>query len=162
VTVERGGSSLRHLGKTSFLFFAGGGIYYGMEWVYKTIFNGSGITHWSMAVVGGLMFLAVGAINEIFSWETPLLLQGLLAAVMITVVEFMSGLYLNLKLGLGIWDYSNLPFNLLGQICPQFFVVWFFAGIVAVILDDYLRYWLFHEERPHYRIFTERNGCKKK
>ena len=24
---------------------------------------------------------------------------------------------------------------------------------MAVILDDYLRYWLFKEEKPHYRLF---------
>ena len=24
---------------------------------------------------------------------------------------------------------------------------------LTVILDDYLRYWLFKEEKPHYRLF---------
>ena len=43
--------------------------------------------------------------------------QMLICSIIITAVEFTSGLILNVWLGLGIWDYSNMPFNILGQIC---------------------------------------------
>lgn len=49
--------------------------------------------------------------------------------------------------------YSNLPGNFMGQICPQFTAAWVLLSVVAVVLDDWLRYWLFGEERPHYKIW---------
>lgn len=48
--------------------------------------------------------------------------------------------------------YSNLPGNLLGQICPQFTVLWFFLSAVAVYLDDWIRYLLWGEKRPKYKF----------
>jgi uncharacterized membrane protein len=78
--------------------------------------------------------------------------QSLIGALLTTFVELISGLILNVWLGLGIWDYSNLPFNFMGQICLPFFFAWIALSCVAIILDDYLRYWLFHEEKPHYQL----------
>ena len=112
-----------------------------------------GYTHWTMGVVGGICFLLIGLINEYLSWETPLWLQGIIGASIITVLEFISGVVLNIWLDLGIWDYSKIPFNLLGQICLTFTIAWFFLSIAAIILDDYLRYWLFKEEKPRYKLF---------
>ena len=31
-----------------------------------------GYSHWAMFVLGGLCFLALGFINEVLSWDTPL------------------------------------------------------------------------------------------
>ena len=112
-----------------------------------------GHTHWTMGILGGACFVLIGLINEILSWETPLLVQGLIGSGIITVLEFISGVILNIWLGLGIWDYSQMPFNLLGQICLPFTIAWFFLSIAAIILDDYLRYWLFKEEKPRYKLF---------
>lgn len=98
------------------------------------------------------MFLSVGLINEILPWSMSIILQGIIGSIMITLVEFLSGCYLNLYLMLGIWDYSQLPFNILGQVCLQFSLIWIILSILAVVVDDYLRYWLFDEEKPHYRL----------
>ena len=35
---------------------------------------------------------------------------------------------------------------------PKFFMVWVFVAVVGIILDDYLRYWLFKEKKPKYEI----------
>lgn len=75
---------------------------------------------------------------------------------MVTVAEFVAGLILNVWLGLGIWDYSDMPGNILGQICPQFSFAWLGLSLVAIVLDDWLRYWLFREDKPHYTIFIWR------
>ena len=56
-------------------------------------------------------------------------------------------------LGLGVWDYSGMLLNYKGQICLPFSILWIFVSIAAVVLDDWLRYWLFGEERPHYTLF---------
>ena len=60
------------------------------------------------------------------------------------------------RLGLNIWDYSNMPLNLWGQICLPFSCLWFFLSAVAIILDDELRYNIFGEEKPHYYFWRKK------
>ena len=112
-----------------------------------------GHTHWTMGVVGGVCFVLIGLINEVFTWGTPLCLQSIIGATIVTVLEFISGVVLNIWLRLGIWDYSRMPFNLLGQICLPFSVIWIGLSVLAIVLDDYLRFYLFKEEKPHYKLF---------
>ncbi|BAK99467.1 hypothetical protein OBV_22690 [Oscillibacter valericigenes Sjm18-20] len=144
--------TMKRLVKAAVLAAIGGLTYYGIEWIYKTLVSG-GRTHWSMAVIGGVMFLLIGSINEFIPWEMPLLLQGIIGSVAITAVELLAGIYLNLFLKLGIWDYSRMPFNLWGQICLPFSLIWVLLSVVAVILDDWVRYFLWGEVRPHYTVF---------
>lgn len=130
--------------KRTILWLIGGILYYLIEILFR------GYSHWSMVIVGGICFLCIGEINEIISWKTLLWKQGIIGSIIITVIEFLSGCFLNIFLKLNVWDYSNIPFNLLGQICLPFTILWFFLSIIGIILDDYLRYWLFHEEKPRY------------
>ncbi len=137
---------MKSIAKHGVLFLIGGAIYIFIELAFR------GRSHWTMFLMGGLLFIAIGQMNEGFTWEMPLLLQGAIGGVMITGAELVAGLILNVWLGLGIWDYSNLPLNLWGQISLPFSLAWVGLAMVAVIIDDYLRYWLFGEEKPHYRI----------
>lgn len=91
-----------------------------------------------------------GMLNEVIPWEMPLPEQMIICAVNITAVEFVAGMILNVWLNLNVWDYSNMPLNIMGQICLPFSVAWFFLSAVGIIMDDYLRYWIFGEEKPHY------------
>ena len=111
-----------------------------------------GYSHWTMALVGGLCFIAIGAINEYIPWEMGFVQQCFIGACNVTGIEFVAGLILNVWLELGIWDYSNLPFNIMGQVCLPFFFAWVALSAVAIVVDDYLRYWLFNEEKPHYQL----------
>ena len=122
----------------------GGLIYALIELVFR------GRTHWTMLIVGGLCFWLIGLVNEVIPWEVVFWKQCLLGSLIVTVVEFFSGCIINLGLGWNVWDYSNLPLNLLGQICLPFSLLWILISAVAVVIDDYLRYWLYGEEKPHY------------
>lgn len=141
--------------KYAVLFVIGGAVYYGIELAWR------GGSHWTMAVVGGICFIFCGLINERLNWDYPLLLQGIIGSLFITGAELISGIILNIRLGLHIWDYSGLPFNFLGQICLPFSLLWVALAIVAVILDDYLRYFLFGEEKPHYKFLCN-DGRRKR
>lgn len=55
--------------------------------------------------------------------------------------------------GWNVWDYNNMPLNLLGQICLPFTVLWFFLSAVGIILDDYIRHLLWNEAIPKYKLF---------
>ncbi len=138
---------MKRLIKTLILLISGGCIYYGLELLFR------GRSHPAMILVGSLCFLVIGALNEGYlMWDIPLLVQAIIGAEVTTAIEFVSGVLLNIVLRLDIWDYSNMPLNLFGQICLPFFILWIFVSGVAVVLDDWLRYWLFHEEKPHYII----------
>lgn len=132
--------------KYIFLFLVGGFVYYSIEIAYR------GYSHWTMILLGGICFVALGNINNVLSWETPLIAQSLIGATIITVLEYITGLIVNIKLGWNVWDYSDVPLNIQGQICLPFFMVWIFVAAVGIILDDYLRYWLFKEKKPKYEI----------
>lgn len=124
--------------KNVILFVIFGLLYCGLEILWR------GYTHPSMFVVGGICCSLVGLINEITP-NMPMWLQCLLSAIIITIIEFLSGCILNLWLNLGVWNYANMLFNLLGQVCLPFSIAWFFLSYVAIKLDDWLRRILFHE-----------------
>lgn len=136
----------RLLNKHFVLFDVGGLLYIVIELVWR------GWSHWTMFILGGICFISLGLINEVIPWEMALWKQILIGACVITVLEFITGCIVNLWLGWDVWDYSHMPGNVLGQISPQFFVLWMLLSVVGIVLDDWLRYWMFGEERPYYEI----------
>ncbi len=129
------------------LFLFGGSIYLLIEICFR------GYSHPAMFAVGGICFLLIGGINKYLNWTVPLLFQSIIGSLLITGIEFISGLILNIWLGLSIWNYSDLPFNLLGQICLQFSLLWCLAAVAGIIIDDFMRWLLFNEEKPRYILF---------
>lgn len=83
----------------------------------------------------------------------PLWEQGVIGALVITIAELITGYIVNIRLSWQIWDYSDMPLNFEGQICLPFSLLWVLVSIVAVIADDWLRYRMFDEEVPTYRLF---------
>lgn len=128
------------------LFVIGGLIYILIELIAR------GRTHWTMFIVGGVAFFLVGCINEKYK-KMSLVKQMLIGSVVITTLEFVCGYIVNLWLGWNVWDYNNMPLNLLGQICLPFTILWFFLSAVAIILDDYIRHLLWNEAIPKYKLF---------
>lgn len=111
-----------------------------------------GHSHWTMFLLGGACFLVLGLINEVIPWDMSLQLQAFMGACIVTALEFLTGCLVNLWLGWGVWDYSGLSGNILGQICPQYFLLWVPVSLVGIVLDDWLRHLLWGEERPRYRL----------
>lgn len=125
----------------------GGLIYVLLELIWR------GYSHWTMFLLGGTCFVLLGLINEILDWNTPLTLQMLIGCTVITVLEFITGCIVNLWLGWNVWDYSDLKFNILGQISLFSSIGWYFISLVGIMLDDWLRYRLFGEKKPRYKLF---------
>lgn len=57
--------------------------------------------------------------------KAPLLKKCLLGAVIITVIEFIFGVVFNIIFHMNVWNYENTPFNLFGQICLPYSILWF-------------------------------------
>lgn len=132
--------------KEFILFIIGGLLYILIELSYR------GYSHWTMFILGGLCFVLIGGINNYISWDMPIYEQMMIGSVIITMLEFICGCIVNLWLGWDVWNYSNMPYNVLGQICLPFSILWFFISLVAIVADDYIRYWLFDEEKPRYNL----------
>lgn len=136
---------IKSLIKYAVLFFFGGLVYYLIEILWR------GYSHWTMIILGGLCFVVVGLINNILPWNMVIELQALIGAVLITSLEFVVGLIVNVNLGWDIWDYSNVPFNFLGQICLPFSLLWYVLSIIVIFTDDYIRHIFFNEKKPVYK-----------
>lgn len=114
------------------LVFTLGGVSYGLiEMIYR------GYTHWSMVITGGACVLTFFLLEE-WLLSIPLVWAALTGAAIITVYELCVGLMVNVVLKLEVWDYSEVPGNFMGQICPAFTAAWFllsllFLGILKLI-----------------------------
>lgn len=124
------------------LFSIGGLLYMLLE----IIFNSN--THWTMGILGGICFILIGQIN-VYCPHLSVLNQMFLSALLITGLEFIGGIILNMYLNLNIWDYSTLPLNILGQVCLPFTIIWFFISFPALQLNRWICYSFFNDAPEH-------------
>ena len=103
-----------------------------------------------MFFLGGVCFLLVGLINNKISWDIPIEKQMLLGGMTITILEFITGIIVNIILQWNVWDYSDIPFSICGQICLPFSLAWMGISLAIILIDDYIRWKVFKEEKPHY------------
>jgi uncharacterized membrane protein len=93
------------------LFFIGGYSYCGVELLFR------GFSHISMLIAGGICFILIGLLNDVFPHRISIISQMVISSLIITAVEFIVGMIVNVWLDLNVWDYSKLPYNFMGQIC---------------------------------------------
>lgn len=86
----------KELFKLFILFVIGGLSYFTIELLWR------GYSHWTMAVVGGFCFVLIGGLNEYLPWEMKIWKQAIIGSIMVTSVEFIAGVILNLYLKLEI------------------------------------------------------------
>lgn len=127
----------------SLTVFTFGGLAYGLV---EIMWRGS--THISMFVAGGLCFLIITAIDSAEAFGGGVLLEAPLCAISITAVELVCGVVVNLMMHLQVWDYSELPLNLWGQICLPFSVLWLMLAVPAILASRLLKHLVFCEELP--------------
>lgn len=139
------------------IFEIGGAIYYQIEVLFR------GYSHSSMFILGGICLILIGLLNEIYSFNMYIELQVLIGDLIVLILEFCTGLIVNVWLGLGVWDYSNQPFNIMGQVCLLFAIIWIPIILVAILLDDWVRLNYGEEDNPSYRSWIyDKFICKDK
>lgn len=85
-----------------------------------------------MALAGGSCLLLIFDISRRLA-PKPIFLQAAAAALGITAIEFVFGVVFNLWLGMSVWDYAGMPGNLLGQVCPQYTLLWMALCMPALL-----------------------------
>ncbi|MBR5817710.1 MAG: hypothetical protein IKY62_03580 [Clostridia bacterium] len=112
--------------KNFVLFFAIGAIGYALiELLWRQR------THWTMMLAGGICFVLFSVIAKRMKGAN-IFLKCAVAAISVTAVEFVFGVIFNLFLKMDVWDYSEMPFNLMGQICPTFTLLWFALSLLML------------------------------
>ncbi len=101
------------------LFLTGAAGYSLIEMLWR------GYTHWTMSLSGGLCFIIIYFSGESMT-EYGLWQKCILGAAVITAVELVVGIIVNIILKWNVWDYSKIPLNFMGQICLPYSVLWFF------------------------------------
>lgn len=132
------------------LWFWAGGVYFFAEVIWKTAQGRPETISWTMFALAIILAIPMERFGAELPWEMPLIAQAGISALAVIATEFVVGLILNVALGLGIWDYSNMPGNIMGQICPQFALLWFVVSIIGIVLMDWMRYAVEGGEKPHY------------
>lgn len=92
-----------------------------------------GRTHWSMAIAGGCCLLLMRRISQA---QKPVWQRAAYCALGVTAIEFLFGVVFNLLLRQNVWSYENVPGNLLGQVCPQYTLLW---GLLSLPVLAYFK-----------------------
>ena len=125
--------------KVLFIWFLMGMVYFVIEGIWRI--PKGGYANIVMLPVGGLCGLLVGSINQVPGfYNMSVLLQSVIGTVIVLVVEYISGYILNIKMGLDIWDYSDMYFNINGQVCLEFAFLWLLLMPAAVWFEDWIRF----------------------
>lgn len=135
-------------GKCVFMFIFGFMAYITIEVCYKQT------SHWMMGLCGGLVFVLLDKINDKISWDMDILVQGTIGSLLITSLEFIIGEMSLRGLIQPMWDYSDMPFNYKGIVCLPFSLIWVGLSIVAIVVADFINYYIFNEDTiPYYKLF---------
>lgn len=124
------------------LVFAIGGVSYGtLEILWRQY------THWSMVIAGGICFLSMYiTYNNNPNMNFPF--RAMIGSLIITSVELVFGCIFNIWLKMNVWDYSRFRFNLWGQICLLYSVLWGLLAIPVSVLCIKLKQVLNRPKKP--------------
>lgn len=124
---------LRKCANVLILFLFGAISYSLLEIIWR------GFTHWSMFVLGGLCFLLVSQVAVSCCDRLPLWFCCVVNTLLITGLEFVTGCVVNLGFGWNVWNYTNQPLNLMGQVCIGFTALWFLLSVPVTELAFQVR-----------------------
>ena len=124
------------------IWFTGGLLYFYLEIAFRNY------SHYSMIICGGLCFLLVGRMgreiikreDRIYKMIFKIMLYG---GLIITSLEFATGVIVNIIFDMNVWSYSGLKYNLYGQISLLYSLLWALLSLVCVYLEGMIRKFIF-------------------
>ncbi len=128
---------LKYLFQYLLLFGVGGCAYYYIEVIIR------GWSHFSMFYLGGLCFCFFSVQKKFTWWNQSLKNQVIRCLLFLLSGEFITGCMVNLWKGWNVWDYSEVPFNLYGQICAPMALIFAALCCIALLLEDWIQIYAF-------------------
>lgn len=123
----------------SLIFLAGSCAYPTLEMIWR------GRTHYSMALAGGVCMYLINKVCCERMENSSISARCLTGSAIITGVELTAGLIVNDLMDLNVWDYSNMPLNIMGQVCLPYSLLWAALSLPAMALCDIFRKLKFSE-----------------
>lgn len=107
----------------------------------------------TMMFCASLCVVPMICLNNKFTYEVDFLLQIALSTIYATLIEYCFGMIFNTDYH--IWDYRNMPFNIDGQICLPFSLIWALIAAFVIPLMDWIDHYIFNYKpgtKPYYKI----------
>lgn len=135
--------------KKIILFIAGFCGYITLETLFR------GYSYAVMGILGGLLLIILDSLNNFWTFDLDILVQGIYGSIIITTIELLLGEFIKVTELLPVmWDYSKLNCNYDGVICLRFSLLWILLSICGVMIADAINYYLLgDDEQPYYKIF---------
>ena len=89
---------------------------------------------WMMIDYGLLGIVTMWLARPMLRAGVPLVGRAVVYMLGIFLVEYTSGMIFTHVLGLDIWSYYTMPYNLHGQIALSFVIPWYLLGLVVEYL----------------------------
>ena len=86
---------------------------------------------WIMIDYGLLGVILMPIAVRLKGWKLPLPARAFVYMLLIYLVEYISGIIFTWGLGLRVWSYEGIPYNLHGQIMLYSAPVWYVLGLCA-------------------------------
>lgn len=136
---------MTNLYKNLILWLTGGIVYFYMEIAFR------GYSHYSMLICGGICFLAVGSAGRRILENSRSALWAVIeimisGMMIITSIELFTGVIVNMIFHWNVWDYSEQKYNVMGQICLPYSLLWSVLSLLCVYLDNIIRKYIFDEK----------------
>ncbi|WP_461810145.1 putative ABC transporter permease [Faecalimonas sp.] len=137
---------MKKISEYLFMWALGGTLYYTFEVFFR------GFSHWTMFVLGGICVVFCVWQGMTVKWKDPLWIQILRCTIFVVSSEFITGIIVNKWFKWYVWDYTDQPFQLFGQICVPFAII--FSGLCAlsIIGGGFFLYWFYGEEKPDFHV----------
>lgn len=143
-------NTLKHIIRKIILFFLCGSIYYGIELMYR------GWSHSSMFILAGILgVLCIDTPNNIFGYDLDYSIQVLISTILCTFGEGITGLIVNVKMGLNVWNYNGIPFTFFWGQCNLYYAcAWaLIIGCFGIFFCDAYWYYICKDnEQPYYKF----------
>lgn len=130
------------------IFFIGGLIYTSIEIIYR------GYSHLSMFILAGIVSVLIALMNDVvYGFETDYIIQVITAAIIATIGEGVTGIFVNIVLHLNVWDYSHLNGTFFfGQCNIYYCIAWIIICAIGIPILDIVEYEMFNGQKPYYKI----------
>lgn len=129
---------MKKISEILFLGGFGGSLYYGIEIAYR------GYSHWSMFLLGGICMIFISAQGKCCEWKDPLGIQLFRCTLFVMCSEFITGIIVNKWFRWNVWDYSAEKFQIFGQICLGYTLIFSLLCLFAIVVCRFINVYIYH------------------
>ena len=114
------------------------------DWHYWTLMGNTSL--WMMPVyvfgIGMIEYLN----DQKWYYQSKMIWQTLIGGFCIGLVELISGIIINLWIGINAWSYFHEYGHILGQVCIKNFILFSLSVPLCIFLTDRIEWYLYRNE----------------